>query len=547
MKNSKIKYAGIAAAALLAVAPIATPVISASSQVGIVQAADDATTSTATPINATGVAVSSFTKNDKTKVDTVATVDIKNNVVTAFYDANGDKISTTATPDGNDVNTPADGAELVLASPITLYNISNGTSANVTTFKLLSDKTINTAVTAGGDTAMSNLSTTSKVTEVALANAKTFVNAKSATAKIYSDLTTTSVTKNTIADDGDTLALAAGKDTDGDIVSYKVGDNQYVKAGDVNVVTLDQLIAKGTIKTTKTTVAYDSDLNNGFVDSTSRYAKNQTLNYTAILIDQDGDSFAYRIKDGTDTYWIKASDVTTDTDTDSDLAITTVPSGQLTVNSAKKAVVVYNDAATTQKSGSTLSTDYAEWGVTRTAKDADGDIVAYDLGNGQWVKASDVTTSDDNNNNNNSGLTIKNTVSGDALYSNYQPLQVYSDAAMTTPYYENGQSKTLMTWCTEWSAFHYATDANGNIKSYDLGGGQWVNANNLTRVATWGGNIVLEAGTTLTNINGQKTGSISASGSYQVFAASYINGKQSLKLGNDSQWVTAANGDYYPA
>ncbi|WP_268744908.1 hypothetical protein [Agrilactobacillus composti] len=43
------------------------------------------------------------------------------------------------------------------------------------------------------------------------------------------------------------------------------------------------------------------------------------------------------------------------------------------------------------------------------------------------------------------------------------------------------------------------------------------------------------------------TGSIQSDGLYQIFAVTYINGKQSLKLGNDNQWIIASTGDYYPA
>lgn len=260
--------------------------------------------------------------------------------------------------------------------------------------------------------------------------------------------------------------------------------------------------------------------------------------------DNDGKVYAYGYQDtsinnsnkGTDgLVYILATDVKTTTAPSTDLTITVIRAGTLQVDSKNAAVKVYSDAATTQDSGAKLDTQYNIWDVTRTAKDKDGKTVAYDLGNSQWVKASDVSEVAA------SKVTVSPATKGQAVYSNFKGATIYSDADTTKA---NG---TLNTSYDEWSTFQVAKDASGNIVAYDLGSNQWVKASDLSLIKTQGGTFDANAGTALYNRDGDVTGSIQSDGLYQIFAVTYINGKQSLKLGNDNQWIIASTGDYYPA
>lgn len=534
--NSKIKYAGVAAAALLAVAPIAAPAITAGTQAPTtVQAA----TVDNTKINGT-YAISTIDNQATNNYNVV----IANNTVTGFnngneaakFDANATiQLNTRISLYNNSADTPWVSNEANYTRPVNTPFYANAVTVDKTgAIVSASDGTYTVAMSG------LNAGTVSYTEDTNIASNKALLNAKTAAgATIYTDNTTTDATTDKLANDANTPILAYVYGPDGKtIVAYKIGEGQYVKETDATAtaLTLNTYVEKGSVQTTKSTPVYKSAVTLATYDV--YVAKGQTVDYTKVARTTDGEDYSYYSADLGG--WVSAKDVeAADTNTDSDLAISNVPANSLNVDSAKKAVVVYNDAATTKKSGSTLSTDYTLWAVTRVAKDADGKTVAYDLGENQWVKASDVTLEDDTDTN--EDVKVSNTVSGDALYSNYKAATIYSDPAATKAV------RTLSTSYNEWSAFKVSKDNNGKIIAYDLGGGQWVKASDLVRQVNLSGTFYTTAGTPLTNAQGEKTGTIASTGSYQIFAVRYIDGKQSLKLGNDSQWIVAANGDYYPA
>lgn len=534
--NSKIKYAGVAAAALLAVAPIAAPAITAGNQVATtVQAAD---TTDASKINGTFNA----TIANQINKENLTSITIKDNTVTSYETYKSGK-TTSHEFEANDFTS------VTLSNPITLYYNKDvdrvlNTKLVANQLTLTSDGSIDKASGVNwAATSINDLNATpvSYFEDTTLVDGWTLVTAKATDgATIYSDNTFTTPTSNKLDEGSNAKVLAYVRPTSTDdtkLLGFKIGENQYVKVDDVNHsnINLTNYVESGAVKTTTNTPIYKNA--NLTVSTGDNYAKGQTVNYIKVARTADGTDYAYQIAN---EEWIDAKDTeAVETDTNDDLAISTVPANSLNVNSDKKAVVVYNDAATTKKSGSTLSTDYTLWAVTRVAKDADGKTVAYDLGENQWVKASDVTLEDDTDTN--EDVKVSNTVSGDALYSNYKAATIYSDPAATKPL------RTLSTSYNEWSAFKVSKDNNGKVIAYDLGGGQWVKASDLVRQVDLNGTFYTTAGTPLTNVKGEKTGTIASTGSYQIFAVRYIDGKQSLKLGNDSQWIVAANGDYYPA
>ncbi|GAF41964.1 hypothetical protein FC83_GL002103 [Agrilactobacillus composti DSM 18527 = JCM 14202] len=379
------------------------------------------------------------------------------------------------------------------------------------------------------------------LTETAVSNT-TVTTKTSAGAQLYTDNGTTSEIANTkIGNSQQYTVVAKVTDASGNIVAYKLADKQYVKAGDVTATGdgstatgITETQATGTVQTKNIAQVYtDKDFKNA---EAVRIGKDQTLNYTSVLKDGNGNIVGYGFDNAGHTSYIKVADVQNDTGgSTGDLTIAVVPSGTMTVDSGKKAVTVYSDAATTKDSGAKLDTSYSTWAVNQTAKDKDGKIVAYDLGNNQWVKASDVTAGST------SSVTTGAMPTGTALYSNFNAATIYSDPETTQ------SIGNLNTSYDEWSAFKVAKDANGNPVAYDLGNNQWVKASDLQLQKALNGTFDANAGTALYSSNGSLSGTIKSDGLYRVFAVTYLNGRQAVKLGNDNQWIIAATGDYYPA
>ncbi|WP_416353647.1 hypothetical protein ACNAN0_01350 [Agrilactobacillus fermenti] len=578
MKNTaKVKYLGVAAAALLAVAPVAAPAVSSVALPGQTSVAKAATTSLSGKISvnpdgseyatvlsdkdATIFANPELTKGTNEYITKGTPVHptqlyIENGTVKSLSDKDGDWISY-----GSLVSANTKPRSFTVSSAVSMFNndknttwteTSNGSTQKpgagavlkITSIRLTSAGAINQYTgTSNGKTytvPASQMSYTApdaaltEDTDVPVSSGT--VNAKNATAQVYKDKATTEVVANTtIKNDSNTQVLALVKDPDGNIVAYKIGDGQYVKASDVNVsnaqVTIN-ILPSGTVVYSdyKAARVYsDASVKNG----TNQYLSTKYNAWAAMAVSMDanGKPIAYKLGEN---QWVKASDLS-DTESTGDLKVSDLPANTV-MNSNYKAATVYSDATTKKDSGSKLSTDFNQWAAFRVAKDKDGNAVAYDLGDNQWVKASDLDTSSDN-----SSATTSTLPAGTAVFSNYKAAKVYSE-----PEGKNATGK-LATSVNEWAAFRVAKDDNGNVIAYDLGSNQWVKAADLDTVEAKNGTFYANAGTPLYDRNGGQAGSISATGAYKVFALTYINGKQALKLGSDSQWIMAAAGAYYPA
>ena len=204
------------------------------------------------------------------------------------------------------------------------------------------------------------------------------------------------------------------------------------------------------------------------------------------------------------------------------------------VHTNNEPVPVYTDAATTKPSGVNLTTPYSTWKVTRTAAGTSGKVVAYDLGSNQWVKAADVTPAYGSN------LTVSDMPQGSVVYSDFKDVTVYSDMQATKPVGK------LSTSYDEWTATQVANDNYYGAFTYNLGNSQWVKVSDISLTKPASGVIVVNAGTSVFDSVGKYTGTITDPGAYKVFNVSYINGKQSLQVGDFYQWVAASDGAYYP-
>ncbi|WP_416353228.1 hypothetical protein ACNAN0_10350 [Agrilactobacillus fermenti] len=136
---------------------------------------------------------------------------------------------------------------------------------------------------------------------------------------------------------------------------------------------------------------------------------------------------------------------------------------------------------------------------------------------------------------------VENYPDNTIIFSEGKAAKIYSD-----PQTQDYTGHNLATGITDWKTLAVAKNANGQPIAYKLGENQWVKAGALNFEAPKTGVLVLKQGTQLFDTTGNPTGTISQSLAYKVFAERFINGAQSLKLGSDQQWAHAADGAYYP-
>lgn len=196
-------------------------------------------------------------------------------------------------------------------------------------------------------------------------------------------------------------------------------------------------------------------------------------------------------------------------------------------------VPIYQDKALTQNTGKTLDNYINSWQVLDVAKDSSGTITAYQLGTNQWVKAADMLTA--------FPATLKTIPEQEVYYSDNKAVSVYTDPLTK---YRSGQH--LNTNINEWRIFEVALNDQDAPIAFRLGAHQWVKASEMKETYPLSGIFKTTQGKTLYNLDGQKTGTIAATDSYKVFAVTYFNGRQAVRLGNNNQWIFARDGAYYP-
>lgn len=456
MKTSKVKYLGVAAAALLAVAPVATTAFTATSaEQGTVQAA----TTTALP--------------DSHSTITFKTTDVAGKLFT--WDAAKQQLVAVAAADYATVSAAINDGKVT--APIASYllggNTYYGFALNGQVYFVAKDtanlalnqnpttpaKTYEVNNVNGTVTTKRDLTPLYRYAITTDGTGQVTTDGKADATGIYVNDYNTTLTYDKVAgsyDNNGKFVVLAYHIVKGD-ASGKASD-YWVQAGDVNATSQYNYAenVKGTVTATADSKVY-GDI--AFTDEISdlKVGKGQNFEYTQVIKDSlNNEIVGYARKQGRTWTYVKAAtfkEVTPEVQVDTEK----LPTGTA-VYSDNKAAVIYSDAATTKDSGSKLNTSYDEWSAFDVSKDSDGHIVAYRLGKDQWVKASDLST-------------------------------------------EKALSGT-----------------------FDTG-----------------------AGVALYNADGTLTGTIQADGQYTVFGVKYIDGKQSLKLGTDAQWVHASDGDYYPA
>lgn len=330
---------------------------------------------------------------------------------------------------------------------------------------------------------------------------------------------------------------AAYSDGTANFFAFKSGGNTYfINATAVNSnggMTTSDTIGTITTKSDNVKTYKDAALNN----DTGKVVRDEGTKLTVDKIAKDGSGnvLAYHIKadasTGADT-WVSASDVTYTANKLYRQAAT----GTLV---AKDEATIYSDKETTAATDMMLAKGETVKYDVVVKNSVDDSIVAYGIkdssGNYTYVKASDMAPDKD------ASMTIAILPQGTAIYSNYKAATIYSDASASA---DSGTK--LATSVNEWAAFAAATNSDGTIIAYKLGNNQWVKAADLQIQQDLSGTFDTAAGSTLYSSDGTKAGSISAGGAYKVFAVRYIDGKQSLKLGTDNQWIHASDGAYYP-
>lgn len=204
--------------------------------------------------------------------------------------------------------------------------------------------------------------------------------------------------------------------------------------------------------------------------------------------------------------------------------------GQLHVSEKIKA---YTDRATTIEALQTYAPGKLNY--DRVIIDLEtNQRIAYGIkqadGSYLFVKASDVTVKD--------GLTLE---ALDTIMYALKPVAIYQDAAT-----QQATGQQLDRNVQEWRVLKATRNAQGQIVAYQLGRDQWVRAADLKVEAPLTGVFNTTAGTSLYTAIGTKAGTIATTDAYRVFGVRYIQNKQYIRLGNQSQWVQANDGAFYP-
>ncbi len=202
---------------------------------------------------------------------------------------------------------------------------------------------------------------------------------------------------------------------------------------------------------------------------------------------------------------------------------------QFQVDSAKQTIPLYNSPTSTTSAGQ-LSTAYSRWQVTGVYVryfNNDFTIAAYDLGNNQWLKLSDVP---------NATRIIHNANGYWAdFFSNNTAYQLFSDPQTT-------QATDLLSPAYNvWKIVGYAANKTNQITAYNLGANNWVQYKDPSQLMTflnYTAYYTIDAGVTTYDVNSNPTGTIQLSTIYGSTEIHYDkNNQQMVRVGTDQQWV----------
>ncbi|KRM33405.1 hypothetical protein FC83_GL002975 [Agrilactobacillus composti DSM 18527 = JCM 14202] len=203
----------------------------------------------------------------------------------------------------------------------------------------------------------------------------------------------------------------------------------------------------------------------------------------------------------------------------------------LTVDSYNMPVPIYSNPECTQSTGKTLNTGISQWLVIQSASYSSHGVDAYNLGNSQWVKGTDV---------------FYGHIGQTTPMNRMGILEAYS-AGKKVPVYDSPQLWHITGYLDpsirDWAVTKYATfspDPN-YISRLDLGNNQWVDSSKDVQAIR--NPFIFKPNEPLYNSNGVQTGSLSDAASYyKVFGAKTINGETYVNLGDDNQWAKFKDG-----
>lgn len=206
-----------------------------------------------------------------------------------------------------------------------------------------------------------------------------------------------------------------------------------------------------------------------------------------------------------------------------------------TLESGGQELEIYSDPGLTQKTGRKLDSNTTNWKVFNMSFSDDsvglpqydnlhGGLITYDLGGGQWVQGTSIT----------SDLDCWNVAE---IFTQGGNVPVYSDSALTH------QIGTLNNGIHDWKVSRLLMMANG-FYAADVGHNQWIKIDNvggtgphLMRKA-----VIIEENTTLYDGSGYSTGKVPETDVYRLFEFKILsNGHYYGRVGSNSQWVDMRN------
>ncbi|MGX4764159.1 hypothetical protein [Holzapfeliella sp. JNUCC 72] len=206
-----------------------------------------------------------------------------------------------------------------------------------------------------------------------------------------------------------------------------------------------------------------------------------------------------------------------------------------TFESGGQALEIYSDPGLTQKTGRKLDPSITSWRAFNTTVTSDSvglpqydltksGIFSYDLGGGQWVQGTMMTSDID-----------KWDVA--EVFTQGGNIPVYSDSALTH------QIGTLDNGVHDWKVNRLLMMSSGFLAA-DIGYNQWVKIDNTDGT---GPHIMrqvayVDKDTTLYNGKGVPTGKVPEFNYYRFFEFKILdNGHYYGRIGSDNQWVDMRN------
>ncbi|HIY92678.1 MAG TPA: hypothetical protein H9820_07005 [Candidatus Companilactobacillus pullicola] len=480
MKKS-IKYAGIAAATLLAVAPVAAPVVSGTTNVQA--AATNATTEQSVQTKSANDYMNQFTSSSTVLASELATkgkITPTNGTDTDLDSMNTNNAVLFLSEDANlttdvaNINSTKDASISVTAKS---GNVNLTTSSDVN--KYLLDETkpeVDITVTL----TWYDLNTTKQtITKTIKATRATDATTNELTKLNVAYTTPVSVPLNSTVTDTQLTGTTGMKLTDqngdgvfaGEMSVSPVYYATYAAAmknatntsdtQDTNIVENDKFVKAGTYYQAVTFTATNS--NSELAKFISQY-QSQPSKYTVYVNGQlatPGYDFTSDANTISVVRTVKVSNTT-------DSWTTTDTTGVVTTKTASKYYTLKNDDNVTIANRA-LGANTA-WKTDKVRTNQDG-VKQYRVATGEWIDADNVVYGENNNNNNNgSGLTEIKTVSGVATLT--KPAGYFM-----TLFGDNGKAldNMMLASQTAWRVDRTAKDANG-VTYYRVATGEWLQA-----------------------------------------------------------------------